>query len=526
MQLAIAHYHLDSGGVTQVIRNQLRALAACPAASRPERVVVLYGGRRGGWPAPQPDETPPFELELVPVAELEYSESASARPDAMADRLHQVLGDHGMKVDQTLIHFHNHSLGKNGSVPGALALLADRGYRLLLQVHDFIEDFRPANYRRLERSLGLRDPQAIARVQYPQNPSIHYATLTTRDSDLLLQAGVAAERVHLLPNPVVDFHKAPPRDEARARVAQRLGLKQGQRLLVYPVRGIRRKNLGEMLLHAALDGGQTMAALTLPPISPVELPSYDRWHGLSERLRLPCRFDIGGLGRLEYEDSLAASDALLTTSVAEGFGLVFLEAWLAGRPLTGRNLPEITGDFETLGMRFDLLDPDIKLPVDWLPIDEVREAIGELHEWVCRDYGFATDGAPLADERQAQLAAIGAEGTIDFAQLPTHWQADVVTRIRQEGASAIDRVLELNPTVAAGLKATAQSHRETIESNAAVVRQHYSPQSIGGKLCATYAAVQEAPAGPCAADQGVVDGAVILRHYLRADRLHPVRTEA
>ncbi len=518
MQLVIAHYHLDSGGVTQVIRNQLRALATCPADARPERVVVLFGGRRGGWPSPQPDETPPFELELVAVPELEYTDAESAKPDALADKLHHVLMDRGLEVDRTLIHFHNHALGKNGSVPGALSNLAARGYRLLLQIHDFIEDFRPANYRRLQRSLGLRDPKAIADVQYPQGPSVHYATLTTRDSQLLTDAGFVRSRIHLLPNPVVDFHTAPPRDEARARVAERLGLNDGQRLLVYPVRGIRRKNLGEMLLHAALAGGATMAALTLPPVSPVELPSYDRWHGLAERLKLPCRFDIGGLGRPEYEDSLAASDALLTTSVAEGFGLVYLEAWLADRPLTGRKLPEITGEFESLGMRFDLLDTDIKIPTDWLPIEEVRETIGELHEWVCRDYGVSS-----GDERSQQLASLGAGGSIDFAQLPTHWQAAVVTRVKSGGGAA-DAILELNPTVAEGLTATAESEADTIAKNSAVVRAHFSPKAIGEKLRKAYAEVMASePGGP---DCEAAGGASILQHFLRADRLHPVRTEA
>ena len=37
------------------------------------------------------------------------------------------------------------------------------------------------------------------------------------------------------------------------------------------------------------------------------------------------------------------------TSLAEGFGMVFLESWLAECPLLGRDLPEITRDFVEAG---------------------------------------------------------------------------------------------------------------------------------------------------------------------------------
>ena len=48
---------------------------------------------------------------------------------------------------------------------------------------------------------------------------------------------------------------------------------------------------------------------------------------------------MGAPGGLEFFENLAAADAVATTSLAEGFGMVFLEAWLAGRPLVGRDLP-------------------------------------------------------------------------------------------------------------------------------------------------------------------------------------------
>ena len=49
MKLAIFHYHLNPGGVTQVIRNHLRALAAAGAQDQIEQVAVIASGRLGGW---------------------------------------------------------------------------------------------------------------------------------------------------------------------------------------------------------------------------------------------------------------------------------------------------------------------------------------------------------------------------------------------------------------------------------------------------------------------------------------------
>jgi hypothetical protein len=50
MLIAIVHYHLRSGGVTQVIANHLRALQLQAGDLDQLRVVILHGGRQDGWP--------------------------------------------------------------------------------------------------------------------------------------------------------------------------------------------------------------------------------------------------------------------------------------------------------------------------------------------------------------------------------------------------------------------------------------------------------------------------------------------
>ena len=93
MQLAILHYHLNHGGVTQVIVNHLRALGCCRRPGWPERVAILYGGRRGGWPDTIFDGPPPFPVELIKVPALDYDERTAANPDGLAAQLQAALAE-------------------------------------------------------------------------------------------------------------------------------------------------------------------------------------------------------------------------------------------------------------------------------------------------------------------------------------------------------------------------------------------------------------------------------------------------
>jgi phosphoglycolate phosphatase-like HAD superfamily hydrolase len=465
MRLAIVHHHLNRGGVTSVIVNHLRSLAALPAERRPERVVVLYDGQRSGWPENLPDT---FPIELVVEPALAYDASgAQADPVALAETLTNRLAEGGLTAADTLLHTHNHSLGKNASFPGALRLLADAGWRMLLQVHDFAEDNRPDNYGHLQDAVGESDPDRLGAVLYPQGTGLHYATLTERDSGILHSAGVPAGRLHALPNPVAEFGEMPSQDDARERVFRALGLPPTARLVVYPVRGIRRKNLGEMLLLSALAPEGTYFAVTLRPMNPNEAVSFDRWRFLAETLGLPCRFDTGspkeqgGYG-CDFKDTLAAADAILTTSVAEGFGMVFLEAWLAGKPLIGRDLPEITREFKEAGMRF-------------------RSLWAELRAAACLES--------------------------DFARLTPAEQADVIRETKRPAVP-----LDL------GIEAAAAD----IAANAAVVRDFYSTKRLGERLEEVFQAVFRDSAKAVPSFKGLT----VVEHFAAPERQHALRIES
>ncbi|TWT89054.1 hypothetical protein Mal64_25460 [Pseudobythopirellula maris] len=525
MQLAIIHYHLNRGGVAQVIQNHLGALAAQPAERRPVRVLIVHGPGRDAWPEEVVPGGAPFAIDYAELPELAYDAEPRADADRLAAALGAALAAEGFDRNATVLHTHNHALGKNASLPGALALLAGEGWRHLLQCHDFAEDNRPENYRHLAEalqaeSLKAGDPHRLGAKLYPQAPQIHYATLTERDAAVLAEAGVAAERLSALPNPAAGLGSLPSQAEARGPVFEKLGLPAEARLVVYPVRGIRRKNLGEMLLLAALAPSDTWFAVTLAPKNPVELLSFDRWRRVAESLGLRCRFDTGGAYGVGFHDALAAADAIVTTSIAEGFGMVFLEAWLAGRPLIGRDLPEITREFRAAGMTLGGLWERLSVPLALLKDPRsAREGLRTVYQDTCEQYGVKPLGAEEAERR----LGVCLEGdAIDFGQLTTAGQCELLAAAAQD-AGVRRALLDANPGLAEKLRASAEASADEIGANARVVRSVYSAETLGERLAATYAEVLGSDSS--AAVESLNKGEAILAHFLTPERVYHVRIE-
>lgn len=514
MKLAILHYHLNPGGVTRVIANHLHALDAGDSTGPPLEVLVLYDGQRAGWPHGLIDGLHRLDVRLMAVPRLAYDVDTIAQPDVLARELKDILTRHGCQPDATVIHAHNYSLGKNGSLPGALRRLAGDGYRFLLQIHDFAEDFRPENYRHLRESCAAGD---VSQGVYFQAPLVHYATLNRRDFSVLRAAGVADERLHFLPNPVPELGELPSREAAKAALESRWGLPKHERYVLYPVRGIRRKNTGEMLLLSVLvnSAGHTLAnfAMTLAPLNPAAVPFYHRWTSLARELQLPCLFDTGGKGGLSFLENVAAADSILTTSVAEGFGMAFLESWLAGRPLVGRNLPEITADFVDAGLQLDALYERLAVPLEWVGRDDVITAMQDA----CREL-YAHYDAPLPDRANIEAAVdrMTHDGLIDFGRLDEPLQERVIRRAHSD-ASARDELVRLNPALARWDDAVEPS----IANNQRVIRGSYSVQASGVRLRSIYRALIDSRRG---AWERPADARVILSAFIDLNRFHLIRT--
>ena len=255
MQLFFLHYHLNRGGVTSVIRTHLQSLAQAEGASI-SRVVIGYGGRSADWDRSF-EEGLSFAVEYAVLPSLEYDQlqGPSCRSDLYGEIIELLKASDAAKHN-TVLHIHNHGLGKNSALPRAVTQLADDGWRLVLQIHDFAEDLRPENYAHLLDTVG--DQQVLRALLYPQAPQIRYAVLNLRDYRVLEVAGVPPRCLTSLPNPVAldepISQETEIREVARRKLMERYGVGMETPYVLYPVRGIRRKNLGELLLWASLVG--------------------------------------------------------------------------------------------------------------------------------------------------------------------------------------------------------------------------------------------------------------------------------
>ncbi|MDD4736478.1 MAG: glycosyltransferase family 4 protein [Kiritimatiellae bacterium] len=442
MKIALVHYHLRTGGVTRVMDDAAQALTrlghdvAALTGEPPDETALRHPLRTGVLPAlaygPHPVITP---AELVREARRAASELLGGPPD--------------------LWHIHNHALGKNETLPLLVDALAHDGERLILQPHDFAEDGRPANYAFLREQLAAR-AMPLEHL-YPQAPHIAYAVLNDRDAAILRAAGF--ERVTVLPNPVDAGNTVPPPPAYQPRRN------------IYPTRAIRRKNIGEFLLLSLLDNAGEAYAVTRAPRNPVERTRYDEWVRFAAETHLEIEWEYGA-GFPSMQAIFQSASTVISTSVAEGFGLVYLEPWPANRPLVGRNLPLITRSLCESGLDLSALYSRLAIPLEWVGRERLFTAIAKA----CTHRTKALGQKPDPREAENILQALTQDEVVDFGCLDESMQRDILRRL---AASPDDRALlaaQIPPPPAQAI----------IEHNRRIVTEQFHPNRYGGRLTALY----------------------------------------
>ena len=77
-------------------------------------------------------------------------------------------------------------------------------------------------------------------------------------------------------------------------------------------------------------------------------------------------------GKPSVAELIPISECVLLTSIQEGFGLPYLEATAAGRPLISRSLPNIAPDLAEFGFRFPQSYAEIRVHTDLFDWSEER----------------------------------------------------------------------------------------------------------------------------------------------------------
>lgn len=467
MNVAIVHYHLHPGGVTRVIEAATRALDRAGIHH-----VVLTGEN---------------------VAGLGYLTSAGGLDARNLTNNLRAAALAALGAAPDIWHFHNHSLGKNILLPEVVSLLAHAGERLVLQIHDLAEQGRPSNY-----PLVADHPQL-----HPFAPRIRHAFLNSRDLKTFTDAGLPPENAVLLPNPIL--LPAPLQDLATTP------------LLFAPVRGIRRKNLGELVLLSALAPAGARFAVSRAPLNPEALPVHNTWQKFVSKYQLPVGFDVvdhfspAPGASATFESWLAHSTHLVTTSVSEGFGLPFLEAAALGRPLIGRNLPHITGEHTRHDITAGNLYDRILVPVDWVDLTILRD-----HLVTDLERNFRAYRRPLSNETTAvTLAALVHDGWLDFGNLPEPLQQGVIERLAKTSDRRVPLIQRGHGTepVETWLAAAIADRTPT------ATREQLAPYSIEvyqDSITALYSQLAEQPHAPLRH----LDAAAILTAHLAPESFH------
>jgi glycosyltransferase involved in cell wall biosynthesis len=163
-----------------------------------------------------------------------------------------------------------------------------------------------------------------------------FVAMSRQIRDELLGAGVAGERIALIPHGVDTGRYHPADARERADLRARLGLPAAALLVTYTGRFLKGKGL-ETLIDA-------FATLTAPDLRPhLLLVGSGAGQALSIEAEIKARVEARGLGervtftgRVEnVEDYLGASDLFAFPSVFEALGISLLEAAACGLPCVG-----------------------------------------------------------------------------------------------------------------------------------------------------------------------------------------------
>jgi len=172
----------------------------------------------------------------------------------------------------------------------------------------------------------------------PDDPAWHHVTINRLTEAQMAGRGISTTTIH---NPF-EVHGPPG---ARAATRHLLGVAPGELLVAHPVRAIGRKNIPRAL-RVCEDLGATYW-LTGPPEEGYEAELEDILDRAACRvLRRPAP---------SVPDIYAAADAVVFTSIWEGFGNPPVEAAVHGRPAIVSHYP-VAAELRALG--FGWFDPD------------------------------------------------------------------------------------------------------------------------------------------------------------------------
>lgn len=487
LHLGIGHYGIGfKDGVNTVIMRTVRALLAV----NPHLRITLFGKLSPDYvdfirPTPGSLEYRNIE-EFDPKAAAQCLGGRSISEQRAHDYVWQGTNIAEILVeklaDMDVIVAENLGIGIHPAVTYGFFLYAQYCYtgrerkRFIYRFHDFAQQ-RPVNFRNVKKfhhpHFGVV-PHWHS-ILYPAFPNIRYVAINRYDRSRLIEHGIEENSVYYIPN-CVDRSIIPPDnrgDELRRKIIAKEKLDPSVRFLLYPVRCVRRKNVEEAIFltqffNSLAEGKASRKTCRLKDkfhllvtLRPTEGDDAEYTKQLTDFVsehNLPVTVGLEDLVSLEREaapkdpdritkysmgDVYRASDLVVTTSILEGFGFVYVEPWIVDRAVIGRSIPLVTPDFQAAGMK-----------------------LGHLYT------ALLVDGQDFKD--------IGREKCTPHEALKER-----LSKIpKLEDPRHVDKVIESSETpILATLRLFEEEQRqELIEKNKQIVEKVYSKENIGRQL--------------------------------------------
>jgi glycosyltransferase involved in cell wall biosynthesis len=372
MNLVIVHYHLRPGGIRRII--ELATPHLVREVPRPITCVVLATGQRDdrSWHDYFVQQLPGVSVEMFVDPSFNYLSEQRSSSERITTRLRSALNTLFADADagNCLVWAHNLGVGRNPLLARELtAACAGRAIPLVAHHHDWWFDNRWTRWPEMRR-MGFRTLAASARVVFPTDDHALHVAINHADAAILSRHFGKCSL--WLPN-LTEPASSP--SVARVRSAQRWLRNKlahdGAPVWLLPCRTLRRKNIAEALLLTRWLRPEAWLVVTGAASSADETPCFKALERAAHKHHWRLRLGVlaGDESRKpSVPELLAASEAVLLTSIQEGFGLPYLEAAAAQRPLIARQLPNIAPDLHRFGFRFPQMYDEILIApglFDW-----------------------------------------------------------------------------------------------------------------------------------------------------------------
>ena len=249
-------------------------------------------------------------------------------------------------------------------------------------------------------------------------------------------------------------------------------------------------------------------ANSLGPTNPEFQPVFKRWEQFSNEINLPVTFALGEKTSASFPKMVEHAEGILSTSIAEGFGLGFLEPWMSEKFLCGRNIPEITQDFSNLGINLNHLYQRLNINLEHLQNKgSMKSKIQTILEKFFLEYRreIPSNAAEIAYQSMVQ------NDQVDFGRLDEALQEEIILSI-SKSTMARDEI-------------RSQVKLERIDSkiilkNKESITENFAQKSYTTKLKLIYGKVLHSKQ-----DQlEYANGDHLLDSFLSPARLHLLRT--